>query len=260
MNLITIAVNAYREGIRKKTLIAFLLFALLVIGSSSFLTVLSPTEELKFIKDICLTCVSLFGMLAAVFVSGSMVPNEVSTRTIHTVLSKPVRRWTYLLGKFFGGQLVVLLNLALMTLLFLTILFFREHKVSFILLKSVTLTFFELMILSALTLAVSVLATSPTLPIICGTFIYIVGHLVDYLKGLSEEAFDRGDVVLGWTIKLFYWVLPNLSNFNLRSELINLPPDDPTISPRFIRYCVYGVLVTVVGLFFAYWFLRRKEV
>ena len=113
MNSIVIGLNAYREGIRKKTLIAFLLFAMLVIGSSTFLTVLSPGEELKMVKDVCLSCISFFGMLIAVFAAGALIPEETDNRTIHTILSKPMKRITYLVGKYFGAQLTVLLNLVL---------------------------------------------------------------------------------------------------------------------------------------------------
>ena len=92
MNTIVIGLNAYRESLRRKTLIAFLLFAMLLIGSSTFLTVLSPGEEIKMVKDVCLSCISFFGMLIAVFAAGALIPAEMENRTIYTILSKPMKR------------------------------------------------------------------------------------------------------------------------------------------------------------------------
>ena len=117
-----------RESIRRKTLIAFLLFAMLVIGSSTFLTVLSPGEEIKMVKDVCLSCISFFGMLIAVFAAGVLIPGEMESRTIHTILSKPMKRVTYLIGKYFGAQLTILLNIILMSLLFLLILYLQSRR------------------------------------------------------------------------------------------------------------------------------------
>ncbi|UCD56943.1 MAG: ABC transporter permease subunit, partial [Candidatus Hydrogenedentota bacterium] len=128
MNSIVIGLNAYRESIRKKTLIAFLLFAMLVIGSSTFLTVLSPGEEIKIVKDVCLSCISFFGMLIAVFAAGALIPAEMDNRTIHTILSKPMKRITYLVGKYLGAQLTILLNVILMSILFLIILFLQSRR------------------------------------------------------------------------------------------------------------------------------------
>jgi ABC-type transport system involved in multi-copper enzyme maturation permease subunit len=99
VNSIVIALNAYRESLRRKTLITFLLFAMLLIGSSTFLTVLSPGEEIKMVKDVCLSAISFFGMLIAVFVAGALIPGEMDNRTIYTILSKPMKRFTYLVGK-----------------------------------------------------------------------------------------------------------------------------------------------------------------
>jgi len=259
MNFLVIAYNTYREGIRKKILIGLLLVALLAIGGSMFLAPLSAGEELKMIKDVCLTSISLFGMLIAVFTSAGVVPTEVENKTIYTVLSKPLRRFHYLLGKFIGVQAIVLLNLVLMTLLFLILLFVRERVISSVLIKSVFLTYFELLILSSLTFIVSVAATSATLPTICGVFIYIIGHLVDYLKHLSERASIGGHEVFGFIIKMFYYCLPNLSNYNLRQELIHLPPDDPTINPQFWRLVLYAVICSLFAFMVTWWLFRKKE-
>ena len=260
MNFLVIAGNTYKEGIRKKTLIGFLIVALLVIGGSTFLTVLSPGEEVKMVKDVCLAALSMFGLLIAIFTSGSMVPSEVENKTIYTVLSKPLRRFDYIVGKFVGIQFILILNLGLMALLSLAILFTREHVLSTILIKSVFLTYLELMILSAFTFAVSMVSSSAVLPIISGAFIYIIGHLVEYLKGLSNHAVAAGHAFLAGLIRLLYLVLPDLSNFNLRDQLIHLQPNDPRIGVIMWKLVAYALANVAVGILIAHMLFRRKEV
>ena len=96
----TIAVYTWREGMRKKTLIGFLILSLLVIFGSTFLTNLLSESyagevetdvEAKLIKDICVTTISIFGVLITIFISASVVPTEMENKVIYTVLSKPVR-------------------------------------------------------------------------------------------------------------------------------------------------------------------------
>jgi len=260
MNVLVIAVNAFREGIRKKTLIGLLIVGVLVIGSSTFLTVFSPGEEVKMIKDVCLAAISMFGVLIAIFISGSMVPTEIENKTIYTVLSKPLRRFEYLVGKFIGIQLIIILNLVLMAVLCLAILWTREKILSMIMIKSVFLTYFELMIVSGFTFAVSVVSSSAVLPIICGAFIYLVGHLVEYLKGLSNHAQEGGHEILAGLTRLLYLVLPDLSNFNLRDQLIHLQPHDPRIGITMWTLVVYALANVAVAILITYALFRRKEV
>ena len=165
----TIAVYTYREGIRKKTLLGFLILSLLVIFGSRFISsFLDPSAEtdidVKLIKDICVSAISIFGMLITVFISASVVPGEVENKVIYTILSKPVRRWQYLLGKFLGAQLIIIVNLLLMGALFFFALYYYQHVWPTLLLWSILLTYFEFLIVSAFTFAVSTLPSCHSRP------------------------------------------------------------------------------------------------
>jgi ABC-type transport system involved in multi-copper enzyme maturation permease subunit len=264
VNAIVIGLNAYRESIRKKTLIAFLLFAMLLIGSSTFLTVLSPGEEVKMVKDVCLSGISFFGMLIAVFAAGALIPSEMDNRSIYSILSKPMKRITYLIGKYIGAQLTILLNIVLMSLLFLMILYLQSRRysaesgmafstVALVTSKAMLLVYFELLVLSALSFAVSTMSTSATLPVIAGIFIYIVGHSVDYLKNLSEHANSE---LMATVIRQFYLILPNFSNFYLRNQLIH---NDPYVPQGILKLFIYAFLYAGFGMVITYLLFRKKD-
>lgn len=262
-----IAVYTYREGIRKRTLLGFLILSLLVIFGSSFISAfLDPTSrtdiELKLIKDICVATISIFGALITVFTSASVVPNEVENKVIYSILSKPIRRWQYLLGKFLGAQLIILVNLALMGILFFAALYIRQGILPTLLLWALLLTYFEFLILSAFTFAISTAATSSVLPTIGGLFIYITGNLTEYLKDVQNRAGQTGkwfDDLLGQIAGILYDVLPNLQNFSLRNQIVNSMPNDPPSDVLIPNLMAYGLMWAVGGFLLAWLIFWRKE-
>jgi len=269
-----IAVYTWREGMRKKTLVGFLILSLLVIFGASFMsafldqTTVGDAEsdiDLKLIKDICVTTISIFGMLITIFISASVVPNEVENKVIYTVLSKPVRRLQYLLGKFMGVQMIVLANLALMAGLFFAAIWIKQGMMPTLLLWSVLLTYFEFLVVSAFTFAVSCTSTSAVLPTIAGLFIYMTGNLTEYLKDVnnrSRESTDFFQRFVGETAEWLYNILPNLQKFSMKNYILDLQPNDPLpaeVSQQIPNLILYGLAYAIAGYVIAYWVFRRKE-
>lgn len=265
-----IAVYTYREGIRKRTLVGFLILSLLVIFGAFFMTSFLGASTtggdadpgLKLIKDICVTTIDLFGMLITIFISASVVPSEMENKVIYTVLSKPVRRFQYLLGKFAGVQMIVLVNLVLMMGLFATALFIREGIFPTLLLWSSLLTYFEFIIVSAFTFAVSTSSTSAVLPTISGLFIYIVGNLTEYLKDVHDRVADASETsqkIVGYIAQALFYCLPNLQSFSLKNQILNSPANDPPADVMIPNLILYGICWAFAGYVLAYWIFRRKE-
>jgi ABC-type transport system involved in multi-copper enzyme maturation permease subunit len=267
-----IAVHTWREGYRKKTLIGFLILSILVIFGASFMTAFmqeisigegeDTDVNLKLIKDICITAISIFGILITIFISASVVPNEVENKVIYTVLSKPVRRFQYLLGKFVGVQLTILMNLAMMTALFFVILYLNEHIMPTLLIWAVFLIYFQFLIVSSFTFAISCAATSAVLPTIAGLFIYIAGNLTEYLKDVANRAGQTEhwlDSFIGGTAKVLTAVLPNLQDFSVKQQFLMAQPNDPLRDVMVPQLILTGLLFASAGYIMAYWIFRRKE-
>jgi len=217
--------------------------------------------DMKLIKDICITTISIFGVLITIFISAGAVPSEVENKVIYTVLSKPVRRFQYLLGKFVGVQLTVILNLALMGGLFFAALYIRQGVPPTLLLWAILMTYFEFLIISAFTFAIAATASSAVLPTIAGLFIYITGNLTEYLSDVAIRAEDStalADKIVGLIARGLHAVLPNLQSFSMRMELVNgLPKDVPNYSmiPSII---VTSLAFSAYGLALAFLLFRRK--
>ena len=167
-----------------------------------------------------------------------------------------------MLGKFIGVQFIVIINLALMGGLFFLALYFKQGILPTLLLWSILLTYFQFLIVSAFTFAVSCAASSPVLPTIAGLFIYITGNMTEYLKDVYNRGGQSEAFLDEFIQKAAFWlyqVLPNLKNFSLKDEILYLQINDPPRDVLIPDLILYGLVYAVAGYIMAYWIFRRRE-
>jgi ABC-type transport system involved in multi-copper enzyme maturation permease subunit len=259
----TIATNTFKEAVRDKVLYNLLIFTLVIISASVLLGRLTIGQDERVIKDMGLASMSLFGVLIATFVGTNLVHKELNKKTIYTLISKPIRRYEFILGKYCGLLLTLIVNLAIMTLvLFLVILIHRlifppplqgREPIGYIaIFKAVSLIFFELMLITSIAILFSTIST-PTLSVFFTLAIYVIGHLTVDIKELGATS---GNGLLKTLCSLSYYLLPNLENFNIRAEMVR----DVSVSHQFIIYSiVYGILYMAAVLLISIMSMERKE-
>src|SRR5947208_13072431 len=109
-----IARNAFREAVRDRVLYNLIIFALLLIGSAIFIGELSAGQEVKIVIDLGLSAMLLFGVFIAIFVGVGLVYKEIERRTLYAILAKPIGRGQFLVGKYLGLNLTVLITVVLL--------------------------------------------------------------------------------------------------------------------------------------------------
>lgn len=124
--ILAVALNTFKEAVRNKILYFLLLFSILIIGFSTFLSDLSIAGPDKLIKDIGLASIDLIGFLIAVLVGINLIYNEIERKTIYTIVSKPIDRPQFVWGKFFGLLITVYVNVIIMSIVFFSVLYFRN--------------------------------------------------------------------------------------------------------------------------------------
>jgi ABC-type transport system involved in multi-copper enzyme maturation permease subunit len=248
--IVAIALNTFREAIRDRILYLLLVFALIVIGVSRLLSLLTVGNEEKIIKDVGLSAISLFGVLTAVFVGVSLVFKEIERRTVYTLLANPVRRWQFVAGKFLGLLAVLALNVALMSTALFGILLLRGEP-PWALVPAVALILVELTVITAFALLFSSI-TNPILAALMTFAAYVAGHLSWSLLLLRAKLTG----LAGTLCDLAYWVLPNLERLNIKSEIVH----DVPLSPGFVTLgLIYGLSYALVVLALACLAFERKE-
>lgn len=248
-----ITINTFREAIRRKVLYIFLFASMAVILSSRFFNFLAPSQEVKITLDMGLAGILFFGMLAAIFSCGELIPREIERQTIVTILSKPVRRFEFLLGKFFGGVFLVFVNFLLMSAVFFAVLFFKEKFISFNLIKALILTLEELLILSSITIFLSTVSYTPGFNVTITFSIYVIGHLTDYLIHIARQS---ESLFISIFLSIIYTVLPNFNNFNMRDKVV-----EGFFIPcwEVVKISGYALVYILIMLGLSYLFFRDKE-
>jgi ABC-type transport system involved in multi-copper enzyme maturation permease subunit len=246
-----IALNTFREAIRDRVLYLLLVFALILIGVSRLLSLLTVGNEEKIIKDVGLTAISLFGALTAIFVGVNLVYKEIERRTVYTLLANPVRRWQFVFGKFVGLMAVLAMNVACMTAALFGVLLWRGEA-PWPLLPAILLIFVELGVITAFALFFSSV-TNPILAAVWTFATYITGHLSWSLKMLKERMAEGAGQ---WLCDALYVLLPNLERLNIKTEVVHGLPLPQGFLPMAL---VYGVAYALAILVLASFAFERKD-
>jgi ABC-type transport system involved in multi-copper enzyme maturation permease subunit len=252
MTIKVIALNTFKEAVRDRILYLLLFFAALSILVSRILALLTVGDRAKIIKDVGLASISFFGALMAILIGTGLVYKEIEKRTIFTLISKPMRRHEFLLGKFFGLVLTLLVMLVLMSVIFLALVFFHTSTIEWKMLLAILYIFIELILITA----VAILFSSFSTPILSSLFslcFYLIGHFSWSLETLIKKIPHGIFKVLA---QIVYTILPDLENFNFKTEVVH----GLTIPPQVLLYSVaYGFLYTVFILALAILVFRRRD-
>jgi len=208
-----IARNTFREAVRDRVLYNLVLFVLLLTAASIFIGELSGGQERKIIVDLGLSAMLLFGVFIAIFVGVGLVYKEIERRTIYAVFSKPVGRGEFLIGKYLGLCLTLLVNVLVMAVgVCLALLYVSRGWDPLItaIWPAVLLIYIELMVLTAFALLFSAFS-SPALSALLTFLVFVIGHFSADLKTL---AVSLGSTGARWLFTGLYYLLPNLSNYS----------------------------------------------
>jgi ABC-type transport system involved in multi-copper enzyme maturation permease subunit len=249
---LAIARNAFREAVRDRVLYNLVLFVLLLIAGAIFLGELSAGQEAKIIVDLGLSAMLLFGAFIAIFVGVGLVYKEIERRTLYAILSKPIGRGQFLLGKYLGLCLTLLINVLVMGIgLSLALIFVRRgwNPLALQIWPAIFLIYFELMIITAVALLFSSFS-SPALSALLTFFVFIIGHFSADLKNLATTG---NSVAARMLFRALYYLLPNLANFGLITPAAHgVTPNASDFALATVYMFVYvGVLLAAATVIFS---------
>lgn len=238
-----IAFNTFREAVRDRVLYNLVLFVLLLTGAAIFIGELSGGQERKVIVDLGLSAVLLFGVFISIFVGVGLVYKEIERRTIYAIFSKPVGRGEFLVGKYLGLCLTLLVNVLVMGVgVTVALLYVSRGWDPLIktLWPAILLIYVELMILTSVALLFSSFS-SPALSALLTFFVFIIGHFSSDLKGLATS---MGSTAARILFSVLYYLLPNFSNYSYITPAAHGKTPDPTFVLLALVYAL--VYITIV--------------
>ena len=280
MTILTIARTTFGEAIRKRVLMIFFGVTVAIVPLSMLFGFFSFRQEMTMIKSFGLGMIGIAGLLIALIMGVQLAPAEIERRTIYTILSKPVNRYEFLLGKFLGAVFALFLTTLLMGLAFMLAVTlklyggqFESWKLAHIaaglrylfaglaptfgaLTPGITLIFFELMMVVALAVFFSTFL-GPWVNFFATSAMFLVGSLSATTSSLMRNPENPVGRVFA---AIIHYIVPQFGNF----QVLN-----PIIQPSFLvkdfrlyvcENIIYALLVCVALMVFSVWIFEKKEV
>jgi Cu-processing system permease protein len=232
-----VAGGVFRDSIRDRMAYGLVFFAVLLMAASFLLAQLTAGQDVKIIKDLGLAAASLIGVLIAVFFGIGLVTKEVERRSIYSLLSKPVTRAQFIVGKYLGLVLTLLANLAFMAVAFYGVLAYLDWAAAPgvkeawetpaldpRMLLAFALIGVELMLVTATALFFSTF--SSTFLSVALTFgVYVIGHFSEDLKNIGNVV---ESTLVPFIARGFYYIMPNLAPLDIKSAVVHGDPVSAT--------------------------------
>ena len=253
MRMLAVAQNTFREAVRDKVLYVLLFFAAVTIFGSKALGWISIGQDIKIMKDISLAALSIFGALIAIFVGTSLIYKEIDKRTLYTILSQPMHRHEFILGKYLGLSALLGVVTVIMAGTASSYIVLMGGGLDAVFFLAVLLIYSKLLLVTAFAVLMSTL-TSPILGAVIVFSAYVFGHATGVFMDLPPQ-FDG--TFAKQMLEIVYYIVPNLGQFDIRAEAAN---DVPIRMAYVLFVLVYGAAYSAVLLVLASLAFEKKDV
>lgn len=263
-----VALITLKESLRNRALQGILLIAL--FSSAAFLVVvpLFAFETGKVVVDLGFAAISLAGLAIIFFLAIALLTEDIHRRTICMILSRPISRAQYVLGKFFGLSIAILIAVLIIALL---ALFFGWLGIKIIpsmtaprnfswgvLIIGIFFNYISLLILMAIAFLSTVVTTNAFLSMLVTFCVYVIGHSLETIvKIILSGEFIKVGTLYEQMMIFFTWLFPNLSAFDLKVYIAYGLP----VSAFYCMWTIlYGFLYIAIVIFLTIIFFKKKEI
>ena len=231
-----VAQNTFLEAVRQKVFAVLLVFAVVLLGGASYFAEFSFQEQFKFLKDLSYAAISLTGLLVGLLGAAQLIPGEIERRTILTALCRPLQRWEFIAGKFLGLAGLLAGMVGIMALAVWGLLGWKGLELVRVegadsaaiwaeamdprLIQAGLLMGVKLVVVAAIAVFFSTVATSTTFVIAMTLMVYLIGHLQSVAR---EQWLETGEAAHG-VVRLFLagvaFLVPDFNLYNLIDEIV----------------------------------------
>lgn len=246
----TIARNAFREAVRDRILYNLILFVLIITACAVFIGELTVGQEARVIVNLGLSAMLVFGTFISIFVGVSLVWKEIEKRTVYSIFSKPVRRSQFIVGKYIGLCLTLLVNVAVMGVgVTLALVYVGGGPLVWAIWPAILLIFLELTVITAVAILFSSFST-PALSAMLTFAVFVIGHFSTSLRELAQSMPSQFARLVFDGV---YYLLPNFSHFSFITETANGISAPPAMLGASTAYAVVWdvVLLAIAVVIFS---------
>lgn len=266
--IFSIALFTFKEGIRHRILYGAFAFSCFLIFLSVLASGMFMRDISKILLDFCLSAVSLGGLLIPFFVAINLLAGDIESRTIYSILSLPISRGKYILGKYLGLSALIFLVMGLLTLATFVaiqagILVYSQAYFTTVspaaILQAVLSGVLCNMVLLACVFLWSSLTTSTFLATMLTLSTYTIGQTIEEIvrfmavqtPGVEFSPFFKK------TIILLLYIFPNLAAFDLKQLAAH---GHLTTLVHSVYLCSYGLAYITVAMTLSIMLFMRRDI
>ena len=227
-----VAWHVFKESVRDRVLYAIAAFALLLVISAIAIGQITAGQDVKIIKDLGLSTIELAGALMTVFIGVGLVSREIERRSIFGLLSKPLPRWEFIVGKYLGLTLTIAFNLWMMAAALWIVLAWagwmapENVRLSWVtpavdprLAVAVLMITAEMAVLTAVALFFSTFSSSGLVSLGLTVGVFVAGLLSTDLRNFSDIVVTHEAVATA--VAAIGWALPAFSEFDVKAQVVH---------------------------------------
>lgn len=254
---LAIAGATFGEAIRKRILLVILLAALVIILISPAFEPFAGRGQRTLILSFGFGIIQLAGTFIAIIMCTGLIPTEIERRTIYTILSKPVQRWSFVVGKYLGAVGTLAFVYLMMGMVFMMVSRVSLGEFNLKIAQGLIMFFFQSSLLAGVTLFFSTFV-SPLVNYFLSGGVFLMGNLMSSFL----ETIQRNPDVTPFTrvpIQILTVVLPNFANFNIQNPIINPEQVLTDELAYFIQTVMYAIVYVVLLLVASVLVFNQRE-
>ncbi len=255
-----IATTTVGEAIRRRVLLVILMIGVLLLSIVPSLSVLSARSETSTMISTMFFVLRFTSALIAIILTVYMIPNEIERRTIYTILCKPVQRWQFLVGKFFGAVLALAMMIGLMSVVMIALFYVFRHPGMdklFELGRQSLLYFVEMSLLASVAIFFSTF-TTPLVNFFISIGLWLVGTVLNPLYDTISA--NNQNPVMQKVAQFVTTLLPNFANYDTKNPIINPGTVIRNETVYYLQITGYGILYMTILLIAGILIFDRREV
>ncbi len=203
----------FKELVRRKAWLSSAVFGLVLLGGALIISALGQDERARLMLDLGLAAIEAISLVAIVFLTVNMILQEIESRAIFLILSHPVRRADYLLGRYLGTLAAIALGMAGMALLHAAVLSLYGWWEPGRYLAALSCMLGKTAVMGALSLLLSLALTSEAAAMAFALFFWALGHFSSEMRFLADRS---GSAFLKTALVAFSHAAPDFARLNYR--------------------------------------------
>lgn len=250
--VLTISKYTFKEILKSRILYSTFITGLALVLITFVATEFTYGVPDKVALDFGLGMLSLSSLGISIFMGATLLSKEIDSRTVYMVISRPVPRYAFIIGKIMGLMCVLMVNIAILSSMTLACVALLGGKISGIILISILFNVLESLLLLLVVVFFSLFA-NPILSSIISIILLVLGHGIQETQMTS---FVQLRPQIKAVLEFYHLVLPGFYKLNLKDFVTY----NQEISTQYLTSAAtYGLMYSLFMLLMIIFLFERRN-